>query len=67
MEPRTIPARRGAPSPVIRLRPYQAEVARAVLDSVLNRRGLTFTVEMALIATEQTPFDEGSRSGMDEE
>ncbi len=47
MEPRTIPARRGAPSPVIRLRPYQAEVARAVLDSVLNRRGLTFTVEMA--------------------
>ncbi|MCY4575522.1 MAG: hypothetical protein OXC55_02800 [Chloroflexi bacterium] len=47
MEPRTIPARRGAPPPVIRLRPYQAEVARAVLDSVLNRRGLTFTVEMA--------------------
>ena len=47
MEPQTIPARRGAPSPVIRLRPYQAEVARAVLDSVLNRRGLTFTVEMA--------------------
>lgn len=47
MEPRIIPARRGAPSPVIRLRPYQAEVARAVLDSVLNQRGLTFTVEMA--------------------
>ncbi|MYD36654.1 MAG: hypothetical protein F4X20_06595 [Dehalococcoidia bacterium] len=47
MEPQTIPARRGAPSPVIRLRPYQADVARAVLDSVLNRRGLTFTVEMA--------------------
>ncbi len=47
MEPRTISARRGAPPPVIRLRPYQAEVARAVLDSVLNRRGLTFTVEMA--------------------
>lgn len=47
MEPRTIPAKRGAPSPVIRLRPYQAEVARAVLDSVLNQRGLTFTVEMA--------------------
>ncbi len=47
MEPQTIPARRGAPSPIIRLRPYQAEVARAVLDSVLNRRGLTFTVEMA--------------------
>ncbi len=31
----------------IRLRPYQADVARAVLDSVFNRRGLTFTVEMA--------------------
>ena len=29
------------------LRPYQVEVGRAVLDSVLNRRGLTFTVEMA--------------------
>ena len=27
--------------------PYQVEVGRAVLDSVLNRRGLTFTVEMA--------------------
>ena len=47
MEPRTIPARQGAPPPAIRLRPYQSEVARAVLDSVLNRRGLTFTVEMA--------------------
>ncbi len=30
-----------------RLRPYQVEVARAVLDSVFNRRGLTITVEMA--------------------
>mgnify|MGYP005849443063 CR=1 FL=1 len=29
------------------LRPYQAEVGRAVLDSVLHRRGLTFSVEMA--------------------
>ncbi|GEM_PF-1110930 len=29
------------------LRPYQAEVARAVLDSVCHRRGLTFTVMMA--------------------
>ena len=36
-----------APSSGIRLRPYQAAVARAVLDSVMNRRGLTFTVEMA--------------------
>ena len=46
-EARTIPAQRAAPSSVIRLRPYQAEVARAVLDSVFNQRGLTFTVEMA--------------------
>jgi hypothetical protein len=30
-----------------RLRPYQVEVARAVLDSVLNHRALTISVEMA--------------------
>jgi len=30
-----------------RLRPYQVEVARAVLDSVFNHRGLTISVEMA--------------------
>ncbi len=30
-----------------RLRPYQREVASAILDSVLNRKGLTFSVEMA--------------------
>jgi len=30
-----------------RLRPYQIEIARAVLDSVLNKQGLTFTVEIA--------------------
>ena len=30
-----------------RLRPYQVEAGRAVLDSVLNRRGLTITIEMA--------------------
>ena len=30
-----------------KLRPYQVEVGRAVLDSVLNRNGLTFTVEIA--------------------
>ncbi|HEX77489.1 MAG TPA: hypothetical protein G4O03_03635 [Dehalococcoidia bacterium] len=30
-----------------RLRPYQIEVARAILDSVLHRRGLTFSVEIA--------------------
>jgi hypothetical protein len=29
------------------LRPYQAEAGRAIVDSVLNRRGLTFTVVMA--------------------
>src|SRR5512136_3355624 len=29
------------------LRPYQLEVARAVADSVLNRKGLTFSVEIA--------------------
>ena len=29
------------------LRPYQSAIARAVLDSVLHRRGLTFTVEIA--------------------
>jgi len=30
-----------------RLRPYQVEAARAVLDSVFNHRGLTISVEMA--------------------
>ncbi|MBI4338790.1 MAG: hypothetical protein HY680_02415 [Chloroflexi bacterium] len=29
------------------LRPYQLAIGRAVLDSVLHRRGLTFTVEIA--------------------
>jgi hypothetical protein len=29
------------------LRPYQLEPARAVLDSVVNRRGLSFSVMMA--------------------
>jgi hypothetical protein len=32
---------------VITLRPYQAEPARAILNSVTNHLGLTFTVEMA--------------------
>ncbi len=32
---------------VHRLRPYQREVARAVLDSVFGRKGLTFSVEIA--------------------
>ncbi|MBI5288559.1 MAG: hypothetical protein HY873_06260 [Chloroflexi bacterium] len=30
-----------------RLRPYQCEAGRAIFDSVMNRRGLTFTVEIA--------------------
>jgi hypothetical protein len=30
-----------------KLRPYQREVASAILDSVLGRKGLTFSVEMA--------------------
>ena len=30
-----------------RLRPYQREVAQAVLDSVFSRKGLTFSVEIA--------------------
>ncbi len=30
-----------------RLRPYQTAVGRAILDSVMNHRGLTFSVEMA--------------------
>ena len=29
------------------LRPYQAEIGRAILDSVLNGKGLSFTVEIA--------------------
>ncbi len=29
------------------LRPYQREVAAAILDSVLGKKGLTFSVEIA--------------------
>jgi len=32
---------------LITLRPYQAEAARAILHSIANHQGLTFTVEMA--------------------
>jgi hypothetical protein len=32
---------------MIELRPYQMEVARALVDSILNRKGLTFSVEIA--------------------
>ncbi len=35
------------PNKVHRLRPYQQEIARAVLDSVFDCRGLTFSVEIA--------------------
>ena len=35
------------PPSLNRLRPYQREVAVAVLDSVFTRKGLTFSVEMA--------------------
>ncbi len=31
----------------VRLRPYQQVIARSVLDSVLRRRGITFSVEIA--------------------
>ena len=34
-------------SAVPRLRPYQREVARAVLESVFGKKGLTFSVEIA--------------------
>ena len=34
-------------SGMVSLRPYQVEIGRAVMDSVLNERGLTFTVEIA--------------------
>lgn len=32
---------------MIKLRPYQAEPARAIMDSVLGKKGLTFSVEIA--------------------
>ncbi len=35
------------PPQVPRLRPYQCEAGRAILDSVFNRRGRTITVEIA--------------------
>ncbi|MDP2954745.1 MAG: hypothetical protein Q8O76_15685, partial [Chloroflexota bacterium] len=30
-----------------KLRPYQVEIGRAILDSVFHHRGLSFTVEIA--------------------
>src|SRR4030042_5214381 len=35
------------PPSLRRLRPYQREIALAILDSVFNRKGLTFSVEIA--------------------
>jgi hypothetical protein len=40
-------ASRSSGASLNRLRPYQQEVASAILDSVFNRKGLTFSVEMA--------------------
>ena len=42
-------SRNNSSSPLFlrRLRPYQTEIALAVLDSVFNRKGLTFSVEIA--------------------
>ena len=45
-----VPARRPLPLParsLPSLRPYQAEAGRAIVDSVVNGRGLTFSVVMA--------------------
>ena len=36
-----------APPSINRLRPYQREVALAILNSVFGRKGLTFSVEIA--------------------
>jgi hypothetical protein len=32
---------------IMKLRPYQQEVAKAVIDSIRNSKGLTFSVEIA--------------------
>ena len=50
MSSRTLPCRLALASepPLInRLRPYQREVALAILDSVFSKKGLTFSVEIA--------------------
>lgn len=43
----SLPATKARPTPLPPLRPYQREIGRAVLASVRQRRGLTFTVEIA--------------------
>ncbi len=35
------------PNQIVKLRPYQQEIARAIVDSVFGRKGLTFSVEIA--------------------
>ena len=35
------------PCSINRLRPYQKKIALAILDSVFNKKGLTFSVEIA--------------------
>ncbi len=47
--PRSVNSRpaEGAGASISRLRPYQQEVARAILGSVFGRKGLTFSVEIA--------------------
>ena len=44
--PSRLESESGQPS-INRLRPYQREVALAILDSVFNHKGLTFSVEIA--------------------
>ena len=45
------------------LRPYQLEPARAVLDSVVNRRGLSFSVMMARQAGKNQMVDPHTCAG----
>jgi len=50
MSSKTSPCHSGSgseASSINRLRPYQREVALAILNSVFHRRGITFSVEMA--------------------
>ncbi len=47
MAGRDLPRLGGPPQAGKRLRPYQVEAGRAILESVFNRRGLTISVEIA--------------------
>jgi len=46
ISPSRLESESGQPS-ISRLRPYQREVALAIIDSVFSRKGLTFSVEIA--------------------